>query len=412
MKIGWLIFSIFNFFVYLVCCIYTKKRNGLTTISIRSPKLLILNNIGNFLMSTIIITKYLNDDDEKGKKIVSMFYYLTNFLMIVPFCLRIKRIIKCFEIEKNEILDIQRITNERYLYEENHYLKYALIIFLILSLVLIISDIPLKFDDVFTTNFLFLKTDKNLENTKSMIWLAVNFLEHLILLTYAYKVCIYQIKQKLRFEIISSFIVWFIYSNAIFILEKSSKNYHDEIIYISLAFCYLFLILNSIIPLLISCSYHYSIGYHFSPYLMNNLYLFLSNEICYKEFYNYLGRINGHGIYYLKLYIKIINYKLGFELKINNEQSYAEALAIRDAYFFDENVINEKIPQNICQRIVNSNNFTQEVFDEALKFCYDELDKLFIEFKKTNIFKKLYDEFYFTSYIYCKMYYFGLINKF
>ena len=419
MKIGWLILSIINFFIYFICCMLIKKRNGLTTISIRSPKLLILNNIGNFLMLTIIIiTKCLNDDDEKGKKIVSMFYYLTNFLMIVTLCLRFQRIVNFFEVEINEKVDIQKINERRYLYEENYYLKLALIIFAILALVLIISDIPLKFDDVFTSNFLFLKSDKNLETTKSIIWLSVNFIEHLLLFTYVYKICIYQVKQKLRLEIILSFIIWFIYSNAIIVLEKSEKNYNNEIIYISIAFCYIFLILNSIIPIAISFSYLYSIGYHFSPNLMNNLFLFLSNEICYKEFYNYLNKINIQGIYYLKLYTQIINYKLGFKLKVDNEQSFSEALAIRNAYFNNDS-INEKFPENIldkvkkeCEGLENNNHFTQEVFDAALEFCYDKLNIIFNEFKQTDHFKKLYDEFYFNSYIYCKMYNIGLINKF
>ena len=86
----------------------------------------------------------------------------------------------------------------------------------------------------------------------------------------------------------------------------------------SLGICYVFFVLNTLLPLMISCSYKYSTGYHFTPKLMNNLYLFLSNEACYKEFSNYLNRLEGNGSNYLKIYICIMNYKLGFKLNIDN----------------------------------------------------------------------------------------------
>ena len=52
------------------------------------------------------------------------------------------------------------------------------------------------------------------------------------------------------------------------------------------------------------------------------------------------------------------------------------------------------------------------MFDDALQYCFTELGKLFNEFRKTDKFKELYEEFYITSYIQCKMCNVGLINKF
>ena len=137
-----------------------------------------------------------------GKKIVSIFYYLTNFLMIIPFCLRFQRIVKCCEIKKDERVYLQELYSKRYLYQENYYLKFTLIVFSILTLILIISDVVIKFKDTFSANFLFESKDNNLKVAKSILWQAINFVEHMILLTFVYKICANQLKQKLRFEII------------------------------------------------------------------------------------------------------------------------------------------------------------------------------------------------------------------
>ena len=396
------------------------KKSAFTSISIRSPKLLLLNNIGNLFMSIIIIITNFFDKEDKGKKIVSIFYYLTNFLIMIPFCLRFQRITKCCEIQKDERTDLQQLYQKRYLYEEGFYIKLTLIIMAVLTLIIIISDAAIKFDDSFTANFLFAKKE-NLKNAKTIIWLVINFIEHLILLTYAYKICVNQLKQKLRFEIISFFIIWFLYSNVAYALEKSAsennKDYNLLIIIISLVVCYLFLFLNAILPILICCSYKFSTGYHFTPKLMNNLYLFLSNERCYKEFSDYLNRQPGNGSTYLRIYIQIMNYKLGFKLKVDNETGFQEACLIRDVYFRNDNM-NEILSKDVVDKVksecegINNNHFTEGMFDEALTYCFNELGKLFNEFRKTDKFKELYEEFYMNSYIQCKMVNVGLVNKF
>ena len=54
----------------------------------------------------------------------------------------------------------------------------------------------------------------------------------------------------------------------------------------------------------------------------------------------------------------------------------------------------------------------QEIFDDALKYCYEKLGEKFIEFRKTNSFQNLYEELAYNSYIQCKMSNTGLLNKF
>ena len=419
MGIWWLILLIFNFLCYGVCCFVLMKRSSFTSISIRSPKLLILNNIGNFFMSIIlIIPNIFENNNDKEKKIVSLFYYLTNLLLVVPFCLRFQRIVKCCDIKSDERLDLQELYNKRQLYEENYYIKFTLIVLGIMSIILIVFDC-LKFSDPFTANFLYRDSHNGIFKIKLIIWQVICFIEHMIILTYVYKIFVNKIKQKLRFEIISFFIIWFIYTNIVSLLDKPGDNKENDelIIYISLGVCYLFLLLNAVLPILISFSYKYSTCYHFTPKLMNNLYLFLSNENCYKQFSNYLNGLNGNASYYLKLYTQIMNYKLGFKLKIDNNQGFLEASAIRDEHFNNVNTdgkLSKEVFDNVkkeCEGLAN-NHFTEDMFDDALQYSFNELGKYFNDFRKTDSFKELYEEFYLTSYIQCKMCNVGLINKF
>jgi len=407
MDLVWIILLIVNVLIYGICCFLVLRRKMFTCISIRSPKLLILNIFGNLLMTIIIIlTAGLKEDSDR--KICSFFYYITNFLLFIPLCLRFRRIAKCCEINAKESLNIQDFGREKYKFEEKYNIKLMLIIFIIPAAILILVNLIITRDESITPNFLyhFYSSESKLYDAKNIIWLAINFIDHILLLTYAYYIFLNKLKQKLRFEIIASFIIWFIYSNLISIFEMASIHFDNEdvLIYISLAACYLFLIINGIFPIILSFSYKLSISYSFTPKLMNNFYLFLSNEACYFKFKEYLSRINGNQSTLLKLYSNIMSYKLGFNLEVNNE-------------FFGENN-KADIPENLLKKIkdeckkLDNNNFDKEMFDEALKYCYSELQNLFDEFKKTEDFKYLEKEFRLTSYIQSKMCNVGLINKF
>ena len=420
MELIYIILLIINILLYAVCCFLILRRKTFTSISIRSPILLILNIMGNFFMSIIIIvTKSLENDE---KKICSFFYYITNFLIIIPFCLRFRRIAKCCEIKTDERFELQELFTQKYKYEEKYSIKLMLIIFGILTAILIILNASITRSEAITAKFLYFGEESILDTANSIIWLIINCIEHMAILSYAYYICINQLKQKLRLEIISCFIIWFIYSNLICVLELISINLDNDVyIYISLAVCYLFLIINGVLPILITFSYHYSTSYSFNPKLMNNLYLFLSNEICFNEFKIYLFQKKQNLIALLRLYVEIMNYKLGKILKINNEERLFEAMNIRNEYFGENNIA--RLPQNVLDKVRgeslgienldnNNNKDNNEVFDEALKYCFSELGKYFNEFKKTERFKELYNEFFLTTYIQCKMCNVGLINKF
>ena len=416
MDLVWIILIIVNVLLYGLCCFVILKRKTFTCISIRSPRLLILNIIGNLLMTIIImVTDSLVDN---GKRICSLFYYITNFLVIIPLCLRFNRIVKCCEINEEFSLEIQGTNIKKDKYQEKYYIKIMLVIFVALTAILLIANAIVTRSEAITAKFLYLPSaNSKLETANSIIWFMVNFIEHIILLTYVYKICENKIKQKLRFEIIASFSIWFIYSNLIGILEVPSTIVSNKLyISINLVMCYLFLIINAIMPIIMSYSYKNSTIYSYPPKLMNNLYLFLSNEICYTHFKNYLIEHNANASMLLQLYADIMGYKLGFKLKDGTNDELEEAQLIRNEYFRTNNIAHlpEKTLENVknkCAQLDN-NHYGEDIFDEALNYCYTELGTSFEEYKKSDEFKTLYKENFLTTYIQCKMILVGLINKF
>ena len=315
METVWIILIIVNVLLYGVCCFAILKRKTFTCISIRSPRLLIINIIGNLLMTIIIMVT--DSLDNNGKRLCSLFYYITNFIIIIPLCLRFHRIVKCCEINEEFSLEIKGTNIKKDKYQEKYYMKIMLVIFIALTAILLIANAIVTRTEAITAKFLYLAdNNKRLETANSIIWLMVNFIEHIVLLTFVFKICTNKIKQKLRFEIIASFVIWFIYSNLIGILEVPSIYVSSKLyISINLVMCYLFLIINAIIPIIMSYSYKNSTIYSYPPKLMNNLYLFLSNETCYIHFKNYLSGLVGNGSVQLKLYIDIMNYRLGCKLR-------------------------------------------------------------------------------------------------
>ena len=62
--------------------------------------------------------------------------------------------------------------------------------------------------------------------------------------------------------------------------------------------------------------------------------------------------------------------------------------------------------------MLRNNNFKEDMFDEGLKYAYNQLNIKFNEFIKKEEFKELQDDIEINSLVLCKMCNTGLINKF
>jgi len=419
----WIPFGI-NFILYGACCFLILKRKNISMISVRSPTLLLSTIFGNFLMSLVIILSQITDS-----KIISNFYYLFRLMMVVSIFLRNERIILCCGINTNDTADMKQFYDKRYLYIEKHYARILIgsfAVFLIATIVIIAMQKP------YLEIFYIVRDNGNIE--KIWIWIIWNFLEEFIILTYLFR--IYDIispKQFVKFELYSYLIVWVIYNNFsllfYFFAGEDDDDIKTTLNIISLAVLYICLILEGIMPLSMSfISSKALLNYHFTFKLMNNLYLFLTNETCYNSFNNFLinknkeSKLNkekeNNGYFYLKLYTHIMKYKLDFLLNKDPEQLFNEAVILYNTFFLEdknafklENPIVVRKVKAECN-ILNSRNYNNNLFDEALSYIFDELTKLFNEFTKTREYSELYAEITLSSYIRCKMYNTGLINKY
>lgn len=421
--INWILFGI-NLVFFGVCFFFILNRKRYSCLSIRSPGLLIANNFCSFIMSTIVIlNEILNkkkenesiDSKEKWMIIINSFFLLFQVILIISFILRCHRIVVCCEINSDEREDREKFYRKRYLFQQPFYMKILMIVSSVILIIFVIVDLILYYYKSCTLLLPFFIKDKQNEdcsNLNSMVWMVLSFCELIILITYAYFMTVNEVKQKIRLEIYLFTLTWAIYSNIILFKTIGGETYGP---YITLLTLYICTFLNGFIPCILSYFYHTSIGYYFNPKLMSNLYLFLSNEDCYGAFAKYIEE-REDGVFYLKLYTHIMEYKLSMFCEESQVDVNQERQNIINNYFTNNQKAAELLGEEIIESVQNGNHSSdikkEDIFDEALKKCYTKLGEFFENFKREKEYQTLADHLAVTSYIQCKMCNTGLINKF
>ena len=259
----WFLFSL-NFLIYGGTCIMIIKRKLFTTISMRSPVLLLMTIVGNFFINQIIILFQLFSINT-----ISAFYYFFRVMVTVSLVLRYERILKCYNIYKNnEKEDEQLFSKKRYLYQEKYYFKILALCLILIAIPMIILyfvdkenvEVFFRFNLIYNfTNLI--PTSINIRYEMNLIiWICWNFLEQAILIFYIYRTLSKCILEKLKFELIFSFVVWFIYAficSAFNLYEKDNSLIKESytnlfLIILSLIVNYCLLFVNGILPIIIS----------------------------------------------------------------------------------------------------------------------------------------------------------------
>ena len=390
MQIHTIVHLSLNTIIYGFICIMILKKKEFTPISIRSSILLLSNNFLSFLATTSIIFHNDNDLNEYYNTFFLLFFIFQSSMM-VSFFLRSQKVIECCRIRLDEKNDVQRFYKKRYLFQEPFYVKILFISMIGLSLIWTLIIKILKYD-------------------RDYIFTIFIFIELLILVTYSYKILKSYVGEAIHLEIILFLFSWFISWN----LGSFFSNNPILILFVSM---YSSLIINGFIPLYMIKKNQKSFAFKYNSKLMNNLYLFLLNEETYHVFLKYIKTFNKKEISYLVIYTEIMKYKYDFDLEEDNETLINEAQYIFNTYFSNE-TYKDKFSDNVLSTIRERGNNLNEVenkkdmFDEVLIVCYEELLRIFEEFKKTTHFQILGDKIHFNDYIHCKMSNIGMINRY
>ena len=390
MQIHTIVHLSLNTIIYGFICIMILKKKEFTPISIRSSILLLSNNFLSFLATTSIIFHNDNDLNEYYNTFFLLFFIFQSSMM-VSFFLRSQKVIECCRIRLDEKNDVQRFYKKRYLFQEPFYIKILFISMIGLSLIWTLIIKILKYD-------------------RDYIFTIFIFIELLILVTYSYKILKSYVGEAIHLEIILFLFSWFISWN----LGSFFSNNLILILFVSM---YSSLIINGFIPLFMIKKNQKSFAFKYNSKLMNNLYLFLLNEETYHVFLKYIKTFNKKEISYLVIYTEIMKYKYDFDLEEDNETLINEAQNIFNTYFSNE-TYKDKFSDNVLSTIRERGNNLNEVenkkdmFDEVLIVCYEELLRIFEEFKKTTHFQILGDKIHFNDYIHCKMSNIGMINRY
>ena len=408
------------------------KRKKYTSVSIRSPTLLLASILGNFFQCQIIILFKIFD-----KNAISAFYYFFRAMMVLSIILRYERILKCCKIYKNsEREDEKYFSNNRYLYQEKYYFKILAICLVSIGVIILIFFLINMEDIEYLLRFNLIYDFEDVNNASQIdsiyklnliIWICWNFVEQLVIIFYLLKIINQYLKEKIKLEIIFSSVIWYIYSLILSLfnlylkgdsLDKKS-NLNLILGIFSILVYYSLLFFNGIFPIVLSYHYRTSVSYHFNPKLMGNLYLFLINEECYNTFYNYLKKNNNiKGLFYLKLYTHIMKYKLNFAVNIDDKTEALNDLnEIYMTYFENDNYCQSYIDVKIVVKIRKEyqelqNRILPEIFDQAMQVAFTELGKIFEIFHNKIEYSDLYYRLKDYSYIHCKMCNTGLINQF
>jgi hypothetical protein len=247
-------------------------------------------------------------------------------------------------------------------------------------------------------------------------WIILNFIECIIIINYTYFIYFSNINKTIKIELFFFFFLWVSNGNIIRLIELFINEVKSD--YISILFVlitWLCLVSNTFIPIIYSLNKSSNFNLHLPPKLLNNFFIFMTNEVCFKEFLEYLKLQKESSLdLYLDFYIDILSMNLKINLNAENLQFENEIKHIHRKYIEgNDDLFTTEIKAKITN-LYESKEFMElglDVFDEALNFSFELLENKFLEFKNTERFLNLVQKFTFNSEIFCRMYNTGLIRN-
>ena len=382
-------------------------------------------------MTSSLISLELVDHFNLLEEYKRSFNQIIPFLFIIGYCvifisliLRMKRILQCLNLNKIVSMNIKNKSkifySRRFALDERFYCKIISIIIMIIMLLVGFFywknggyiPVPYYFMKYFINTKNEYNISNNLINKICVYWTIIYFIQGLILITYIYKLMIANLIKQIQIEFILQNIFYFItFISSRYYYKKNINDLNNNFNNTSLSFIiisFIYVFLNTYLPIARAIIDKIKINYSFNPKLVTNLYLFLSDEICYYSFSDFL-KDSQIDTYFINLYTKIMKYKYKYSLEANFFNVTKEAKSLYKNYFdtdSENNYINEDILKKIrnnCSKYISKDDCTYEMFDDALVSVYEYLKKRFIEFRKSDEYKLLVNNLNMNSYIQYKM---------
>ena len=401
--------------------VFYKKRNY-CFIKFNSFILLLIMLMSSFIMNIIMI---YSDKDHIIKmnypKFFIILYQISSTSFFLAFVLRIGKIIQSINLA-NDLVNSNRkkasiFYSKRYSLMDNFYFKIFGFFFIIFNIILIIKF----YNNTEHYNFIPYLTEIPGELTKEKISIlkfnaGILFMKSFIILTLLYHVLFLSNVKKIIKVILSlENLLYLLYFQLIIFTNIFTNNqtFFPQIIF------YLFeivqIIILIIIPLYMNKSDTMLITTVLNPKLISDFYLFVSDEICFYSFSNFLNS-NEIDKFLLQLYIEIMKFKFKYSLEAEYNNVVYEAKKIYNKYFGKDsktyNYLNNDILNNVrksCE-MIDKGQCNYEMFDSLLVNVYQILREKFYEFQKTEEYQILIQNINMNNYIQYKILHMPNIN--
>lgn len=437
-----IILLIINTTLYASSLLITLKLKSEPSFSIRSPMLLLLNNLGGFLMTTTFILYQLLDnifqetqaiDLKTFCNIVPHNYLIFHFLFFFSFALRCDRIIRTCNVYSLTSSELKIFKTNYYRFLETFYSK--ILGFLMITVIVVTLILNYLLNDVIAIPYNFFSCINNPETSGmkiSLFWIIINFLEHVCLITFCNNILrSNRLTKYLKTELIIFSAVWIVYPNVLRVFEKElffTYNPSPALIsFICCCFLWVCLFLNTFIPLIYCLRNNVEVLYEMPPEQLDNFYLFMSNKKCFKSFVAFIIQVNKENekviqkcLLCLELYTKILSFRIYFTMEEDYFKvlNFAKKLCLKYFETPEKELImmlkessKESETKDQVKLVLERNEVFLEHFDFILVECYNCLKKEFYKYKHTEDFEELVKDFEINSTVQDAMFNVGLLNR-
>lgn len=409
------ILSLFSITIYAILYKFITKKKDHCFIKFNSYILLLIM-MGTFALMNIIL--FFSDEEHINKinypKILIFIFNILTSALFISFFLRISKIIQSINLTNALISNNRKkasiFYSKRYSLMENFYFKlfcFLLIITFIISFIKFFNNIEHYNFIPFLSSIPGQVTPGKVSLLKFNVWIV--FFKSLIIITMLYQLLTFNnIKKNIRIILSLQNLIYLLYFQLEFFsnMLTSNKTTLPHIIFYLFEISEIFLVI--IYTLVINKTDNMLITTIINPKLVSDFYLFISDEICYYSFSNYLNN-NDADKFLLYLYIEIMKFKFKYTLEAEYNNVVFEAKKIYNKYFGESSKENKYLNQEILNNVrkscemIDKGQCSYEMFDNLLVNVFEILKEKFEDFQKTDEYKILVQNLNMNSYIQYKI---------